>query len=46
MYMLDNLGLSEHGTGVYGSWLTEKGKLVEDLLTLSEARGEFEEDEE
>ena len=30
-YMLDALGLTEHGGSVYGSWLTDKGK---DILAL------------
>lgn len=26
MYVISHLGLTEHGTSIYGSWITEKGK--------------------
>lgn len=26
MYLADNAGLTEHGSSVYGAWLSEKGK--------------------
>lgn len=29
---VDSLGLSEHGTSVYGSWLTDKGIVFRELL--------------
>lgn len=29
---VDSLGLSEHGTSVYGSWLTDKGLVFRELL--------------
>ena len=28
MYIADALGLTEHGSSVYGAWLTEKGKEI------------------
>ena len=31
LYVLDKMGLTEHGTSVYCSWLSEKGK---DILTV------------
>ena len=33
LYWLDQMGMTEHGSSIYGSFLTEKGELVEDLLT-------------
>jgi hypothetical protein len=32
LYWLDAVGLTEHGGSVYGSWLTDKGKQVLELL--------------
>ena len=29
---VDSLGMSEHGTSVYGSWLTDKGVAFRELL--------------
>jgi len=26
MYVVDNCGMTEHGTSIYGAWLTEEGK--------------------
>lgn len=35
LYMMDVLGITEHGSSIYGSWLTEKGKaLVKSLIKL------------
>lgn len=35
LYMMDVLGVTEHGSSIYGSWLTEKGKaLVKSLIKL------------
>jgi len=28
MYVVDHLKLTEHGTSIYGAWLTQKGKEV------------------
>ena len=36
LYVLESLGITEHGSSVRGSWLTEKGKaLREDLTKLN-----------
>lgn len=32
LYFLDSKGITEHGTSIYGSWLTEEGKLYRELL--------------
>ena len=32
LHWLDSVELTEHGTSVYGSWLTEKGKALRDYL--------------
>lgn len=33
-YWLDSLGLIEHGSSVYGSWITDHGKAVLKLLEM------------
>lgn len=33
-YILDNKGFTEHGTSVYGAWLTDKGKRFLELLKI------------
>jgi hypothetical protein len=33
LYWLDQMGMTEHGSSIYSSFLTVKGELVEDLLT-------------
>lgn len=32
MYIMDNKGFTDHGSSVYGSWLTDKGKHFLELL--------------
>lgn len=32
LHWLDSVELTEHGTSVYGSWLTDKGKALRDYL--------------
>lgn len=32
LYLLDSLGFTEHGSSVYGSWLTDKGKALRSAL--------------
>jgi hypothetical protein len=35
LYSLDKIGLTEHGSSIHGSWLTEKGQcLISDLEVL------------
>lgn len=33
VYVINHLKLTEHGTSIYGAWLTEKGKGVLEWLT-------------
>lgn len=39
LYMLDHLGLTEHGGSVCGGWLTDKGKDVLQALQCERADG-------
>lgn len=39
MYMLDAIGLLEHGSSIYGSWLSPKGKKVLEMLRTQLADG-------
>lgn len=32
LFFLDSKGFTEHGTSIYGSWLTQEGELYRDLL--------------
>jgi hypothetical protein len=39
LYVLDNLGLAEHGCGINNCWLTAKGKsILEDIKELYEQK--------
>ena len=40
LYVLDAMGLTEHGGSVYGSWLTDYGKTVLDALEADRSRRE------
>jgi hypothetical protein len=40
LHMLDHAGLTEHGSSVRGSWITNKGRLVADRLRQEEEAGE------
>lgn len=35
-YLLDAFELTEHGSSVFGAWLTERGKQVQELFTDTE----------
>jgi hypothetical protein len=35
-YMLDALGLTEHGGSIFGAWLTEEGRYTLSILTACE----------
>jgi hypothetical protein len=37
LYILDRFELTEHGSSIYGAWLTEKGKAVRDALAREES---------
>lgn len=32
MHWFDSAGLTEHGTSIFGAWLTDKGKAVHEIL--------------
>jgi len=36
LHFLDNRGLTEHGSSVYGSWLTERGEQVLEIGVMDE----------
>jgi hypothetical protein len=39
LYTIDNHGLTEHGGGIGGGWLTGKGEAVRDALAREESDG-------
>ena len=39
LYFLDSKGFTEHGTSIYGSWLTEEGMLYRELLKKRKEHG-------
>ena len=40
-YTIDAAGLTEHGSGIGGAWLTEEGKMYLDILNVFEDLEEF-----